>query len=314
VVTLKLSAGAFEDGSNTMSAAAPSGVATFADLKIDQTGSYTLSATDGLLTSSGASRRFTINPAPAAQLVIRTPPSSTAIAGQAFATQPVIDEEDRFGNLETGDDSSVVGASILGAPGQLSGTMTARLSGGVATFTSLGDDTAGTVTIAFASGALEPAISSATTIYAGAATRQAVMPPPSIISEQIVSIEKRNKKGKVIGKPGFVDIVLRFSTAMNAASAGLSSNYQIASTTTTKHAKKKIQSVRKPVAFTTSYDATANAVTLTIKGKQKFQQGGQLAIVTSTPDGVASAAGVFLNSDQSAFTILPGAKGIAPTP
>ena len=42
--------------------------------------------------------------------MIQTQPSPTATAGQPFATQPVIYEEDQYGNLETGDNSTVVTA------------------------------------------------------------------------------------------------------------------------------------------------------------------------------------------------------------
>ena len=312
LITLTLKSGAFEGGSSMVSAKATSGVATFTGLKIDQAGSYTLSATDGLLNASSASNRFAINPAPAARLVLHTPPSPTATAGQAFAIQPVIDEEDRFGNLETGDSGSVVVASITSATGQLSGAITARLSGGIATFTSLGADTAGTVSITFDCGAV-PAVSSAVSVKAEAAPEQVPPAPLTIISEQIVSIERRKKNGKAVAKPGFLDIVLRFSTAMNAASAGRLANYQIESTMT-KHARNKIELVRKPVAFTSNYDASTNTVTLTIKGKQKFPRGGRLAVAASPPDDVLSADGAFLNASQSTFTILPRAKGITPSP
>ena len=64
--------------------------------------------------------------AAAYQLVIHTQPSSTATAGQAFATQPVIYEEDRFGNLETADNSTVVTAALESGTGPLQGTRRPR--------------------------------------------------------------------------------------------------------------------------------------------------------------------------------------------
>ena len=63
-VTLTLSSGTFEGGSSMATAAAASGVATFSGLKITVPGSYTLSATDGTLTSPGASNSFTMTPPP----------------------------------------------------------------------------------------------------------------------------------------------------------------------------------------------------------------------------------------------------------
>ena len=62
-----------------------------------------------------------------------------------FTTQPVVDEEDQYGNLETGDNSTVVTAALeqrhRPAPGH---DRRSRVSGGVATFTDLADDKAET--------------------------------------------------------------------------------------------------------------------------------------------------------------------------
>ena len=64
----------------------------------------------------------TVNPAAASKLLITTPPSATATAGQPFATQPVITEEDQYGNVETGDNSTQVTASLASGTGPLQGT------------------------------------------------------------------------------------------------------------------------------------------------------------------------------------------------
>ena len=86
--------------------------------------------------------------------MIHTQPSATATAGQPFATQPVIYEEDQYGNLETGDNSTVVTASLASGTGPLQGTTTVTVSGGVATFTNLADNTAETISLNFTSGSL----------------------------------------------------------------------------------------------------------------------------------------------------------------
>ena len=156
-VSLTLSGGDFEGGSSTVAVAASSGVATFDDLNIDVQGSYTLSATDGALTPTGASNRFTISPALASQLVIETQPSATATAGQAFGTPIVVYEEDQFGDLETGDNSTVVTAMLASGSGPLLGTTSVRVSGGVATFANLVDNRAGTISLEFTSGSLTSA-------------------------------------------------------------------------------------------------------------------------------------------------------------
>ena len=96
------------------------GVATFTDLADDTAETITLEFTGGGLTSP-ASGPIVVSPGPAAKLVIQTQPSSTATAGNPFATPIVIDEEDQYGNLETGDNSTVVTASLASGAGTLEG-------------------------------------------------------------------------------------------------------------------------------------------------------------------------------------------------
>src|SRR5207302_247023 len=87
---------------------------------------------------------------PASQLVITTEPSATATAGAAFTTQPVVKEEDSFGNVITSDSTHTVTASRgpLGSS-SLQGTTTVTLASGVATFSGLSYNTAETINIAF---------------------------------------------------------------------------------------------------------------------------------------------------------------------
>ncbi len=71
------------------------------------------------------------------------------MAGKPFAVQPVVDEEDMYHNLETGDVTTTVVAAIQSGAGPLVGTTAVTLSGGVATFTNLVDDRAATITLSF---------------------------------------------------------------------------------------------------------------------------------------------------------------------
>ena len=135
----------------TLTATLNNGVATFTDLDVTTAGTITLEFTGGGLTSD-SSAPILITPASASKLVIQTPPSATAIAGAAFATQPVIDEEDQFGNLETGDNSTMVQASLASGAGPLQGTSTVTLSGGVASFAGLLDTKAETITLDYSGG------------------------------------------------------------------------------------------------------------------------------------------------------------------
>ncbi len=155
------------------------GVATFSGLTLDAAGSgYALEASSGSLTSL-PSNNFAVSPAAASQLVIHTQPSARATAGQAFATQPVIDEEDQYGNLETGDNSTVVTAALESGTGPLQGTATATVSGGVATFTNLADDKAETIALAFTSGSLTRATSADIAISPAAASKLVIQTQPS---------------------------------------------------------------------------------------------------------------------------------------
>ena len=401
MVSLTLSGGTFKSGSKPASAAASSGVATFSGLTIDVAGSYSVSATDGALVPSGASKGFAISAAAAAQLVIRTQPASTATAGQAFSVQPVIDLEDRFGNLETGDRSSVVSASLSSGTGPLQGKVIATVSGGVVSFTNLADDTAGIMSVNFMSGSLNPATSNGISVNPAPATRlvittpppdplvagraftlvvstedpygnvdptysgnvtisvpndpsftttahaqngvatfvgltlqasadtemvravatglsagvtnpltvTAVGPAPTVISEHVVMMQKKNNKGKAVGKPVFLGFALDYSAAMDPATAGLAANYQVDSTIKV-HVKKKTKTVLHPIAFTSAYNSSTDTVTLTILGKQKFAQGGQISVIASPPYGVASEAGVPLIANDAIFTISPRARKV----
>ena len=180
VVTLTLSGGTFDGGSNTTTAHAASGVATFSGLKIDVSGTDSVSATDGSLAATGASETFAIHPAAAARLVIHIQPSPTAIAGQAFAIQPQVYEEDQFGNLETVDSSTAVTAALSAGTGPLVGTKTATVSGGIATFANLAENTAGTISLDLTGGILQPAFTNAIDITAGPATQLVMTTPPPV--------------------------------------------------------------------------------------------------------------------------------------
>ena len=177
-VALALSGATFAGGTNATTANASNGVATFSEIKIDVAGSYTVSAADGSLIPTGASDSFTISPAAAVRLVVAAQPSSTATAGQAFRIQPVVYEEDEFGNVETGDSSTVVSASLSGGRGPLDGTRTVTVSSGVAAFADLADNAAETISLTMASGALGQAISNAIDVGPAAATQLVVTTPP----------------------------------------------------------------------------------------------------------------------------------------
>ena len=95
--------------------AAVAGTATFAGCKVDKTGTYTLTATDGSLTSA-VSASFTITVGPATKLGYAAQPSSSAVSQVALANQPVVAVQDAGGNTVTTDSSTVTLALTTPAP------------------------------------------------------------------------------------------------------------------------------------------------------------------------------------------------------
>jgi len=300
VVTATLASGAGPlQGTTTVTVSG--GVATFTSLADNKAETIALNLTSGSLTNA-TSNNIVVSPATASKLEIHSQPSSTVTAGQPFTSQPVIYEEDQFGNLETGDNSTMVTASLASGTGPLQGTTTVTVSSGVATFTNLANNRAETFSLSFRSGSLSSAATSPIALTA---------PAPTIRLEQVVTAQKTNKKGKPVGKPVLVGFALDYSTAMDPSTAGLAADYQVDSAVT-KRVKEKRMTVLQPVKFTAAYNPTTNSVTLTIKGKPTFAMGGQIKVIASPPNGVSSEAGVLLDTSDTVFAILPKAKGIAP--
>ena len=153
------------------------GVATFTSLTDDKAETISLDFADGSLTA-GPSTGIAITVA-ASKLVIHAEPSATATAGQPFSIQPVIYEEDVFGNLITSDNTTMVTASIASGAGPLQGTTSVTMSGGIATFTNLADDTAETITLAFSGGGLTAGPAPSISVAAAAPSKLVIHTQPT---------------------------------------------------------------------------------------------------------------------------------------
>jgi hypothetical protein len=153
---------------------ASSGVASFAGCKITgKAGSYTLTASDGGLTSA-TSGSISITAGPATHLAFTTPPGGGA-SGAAWSTQPAVSVEDASGNVVAGNTSSVT-LAIASQPGSgaaLSCTKNpVSASGGVASFAGCKiTGKAGSYTLKATDGSLTSAASSSFTLTAGAAAK-----------------------------------------------------------------------------------------------------------------------------------------------
>jgi hypothetical protein len=118
--------------------AAVAGVATFSGLALNAlVGTYTLTFSDGSLTTSVSNNVAVLTGAPT-QLVITTEPSLSATSGVTLAQQPVVKVEDSGGNIVTSVTTGSASASVYtGSGGAVSAGSTANFVAGVATFSGM---------------------------------------------------------------------------------------------------------------------------------------------------------------------------------
>ena len=148
------------------------GVFTFSSCVITATGTYTLQATDGSLTSATTSA-FTVGASVPTKLAFTTSPPATTGAGATFSV--VVAEEDSYGNTETGDSSTSVSLAANngnGSGGFACTTTPTQFTTGVATFAGCYYTVASTTayTLTATSGILFPA-NATTTVSAGTANK-----------------------------------------------------------------------------------------------------------------------------------------------
>jgi uncharacterized repeat protein (TIGR03803 family) len=209
-VTLSIASGPSGGGfaSNGVATVTVSGgVATFGKLIVNAAGNYTLaaSATGGLTGPNSDS--FTVNPARIGRLFFSVQPSTTTTAGTAIGPAVQVEVLDSFGNALIGDNTDTVTLTLANAgkgPSDFnndSNTMTATVSGGIATFSNLVVDTAGSYSLAAsAAGSVANAQSSAFTINPASVSSFAVSAPGTAIAGTAfnVGISARDTYGNVI--------------------------------------------------------------------------------------------------------------------
>jgi uncharacterized repeat protein (TIGR03803 family) len=154
---------------------AVNGVATFKNVVITEAGTYTLEAMDGTLTVA-TTAAFTLAPSTPTHLVFVQQPTTT-VAGVAVAPALTVKVEDKNGNVVTTDTSTVtigVGSKPAGG-GIVSGQLSAAAVNGVATFSGLVLDIAGSYTLLATDGVLVSGKSKAFTVNADATTAHLVL-------------------------------------------------------------------------------------------------------------------------------------------
>jgi hypothetical protein len=173
-ITLAIGTNAGPGGtlSGTLTVNASSGIATFPGLSIDVQGTgYTLTAS-GTSLSGTTSSGFNITVGSASKLIFTAQPSN-AQSGATLGSIAV-SVEDSGGNVVTSSTASITLAigTNAGPGGTLSGTKTVSAVSGVATFTGLNIDIAGTgYTLTASAASLTGTTSSAFNITAGTATK-----------------------------------------------------------------------------------------------------------------------------------------------
>jgi hypothetical protein len=101
-----------------------------------------------------------------------------------------------------------------------------------------------------------------------------------------------------------VGFELDFSEPLDPTHAGNSGNYQL--TQTIMHGRK---AVNQAVRFSVRYSAGSNHVDLMIVGKPTFTKGGRIALIATSPGGIADTAGNLLTGSNM-INILPKARGL----
>jgi hypothetical protein len=254
---------------------------TFTGLILKTAGEQTITATDFGDSEHPGSSTVAVK-AVVTKLVVTTLPPSPLVAGQPFVL--AISAEDSFGNVDT----SFNGAMTITLPGG-GQTITVHAKDGVATFAGL------TVGTAAQGGSIQATASGLPPVSTPPFTVQPA-PPPRITAEQVLVLQKKNKKGKPAGKPVVQSITLDFSTAMNPTTA----------------AKKKTLPAYNPIPFVASYIAATDSVTLTLSGKQTFAKGGEITVIYAPPNGVSDANDTPLISNDAKFKIAAKGTGITP--
>ncbi len=117
----------------TVTVAAQNGIATFSNMSITKAGTYALVATRGTLSSDANSSKFTISALAASKLMFGALPN--VAAGSASSTRVYV--TDAYGNVITGNSSTVKLTLFSGPTGKVPVSMLAKAVHGVATFSKL---------------------------------------------------------------------------------------------------------------------------------------------------------------------------------
>ena len=214
-----ISGGHFSSGQTSVSVRAVGGIATFNNLTFNQVGTYSLSATDteaSLVNGNGTISVGSIHvvATTASKLVLSAPLPSTLTAG-GFTGAFAVQIQDRFGNLETTDNSTVLTLNVIGVS-----VGTSKASGGIASFSGVQLTAARTTTIQVTATGLT-STSASIVVTPGTPTHLAVTSQPSstvVAGNTIASV-------KVAVEDAYNNIVTADSSSINLAISGGSASF-----------------------------------------------------------------------------------------
>jgi hypothetical protein len=222
VVTFKLTGGHCSLPSGTTASL------TIAGITNGPAGTYAMSVKTSADTTS-ASASVTISVGAAAKLAFTTQPSSTATAGSAFGTQPVVKVQDADGNT-VATDTSPVTLALTTAPGAALTCASNPVSAGagVAAFSGCKIDKVGSYTLSATDGSLTSATSTSTAVNAAAAGKLAFVQGPSdafagSAMTPAVSVQVQDQFGNAVAASG-TSVTLAPSTGTINSGAAATTN------------------------------------------------------------------------------------------
>jgi hypothetical protein len=259
-VTLALTAAGGATLMGTLTTNAIAGSATFADLRIDKPGSYTLSATATGLSPS-ASSSFDVTAGAPSKLIFVMPPAGAA-AGTTLAPI-IVAARDADGNPLPGNTAAITLAIGNGPAGAtLTGTATQTAANGAATFSDLALPLAGSYTLSATASGLSGAVSPSFVITSGAATHVVFTMQPQTIEVRApfsADVAVQDDRGNVVNGA--------FSVSLTPSSGTLSGTTVITAAGGTGHFSGLALSDEGSIVLTAASSSltsgTTNPITVT---------------------------------------------------
>ncbi|MEI6675227.1 MAG: invasin domain 3-containing protein [Verrucomicrobiota bacterium] len=257
-------------------------------------GNMTLTATITGITSGAQCGTLTEVVGAASKLAFTTNPGGTLTGGTAFGTQPVVKVQDQFGN--TASSSAAIALAITtgtptsGGPGTLSGTTPMAAAGGVATFSGLSINKAGTAyKLTASSSGLAAVDSTAFSITAGAATRLAYTTVPSTGTAGTafsVTVQSQDAGGNPASPSANTLITLSKASGTGTLSGTLTGTILASGNSVTL--STPVYSAADTMTLTSTRTSGGNALTAVTSGNIVFSSGAVNATHSTISPGTAA--------------------------